>query len=103
AHQDKDDDVLVGIKSTALLFGKSTRIWLALFFAASLMLASAALALVSAPWPAYLGVIAAAAHALWQLRRFDDTNPALCLQLFRANRNFGLLLLVGMVAGCFLK
>jgi len=103
AHQDKEDDILIGVKSTALLFGKSTRGWLIFFFSLSLILISAALWLAKAPIIAHIGVIAAALHAFWQVRNFDDTNSTRCLQLFRANRNFGLLIVVGMVAGCFLK
>ena len=103
AHQDKDDDALIGVKSTALLFGKSTPIWLSIFFALSLGSIDAALWLAHAPFIAHIGVIAAAAHALWQVQNFDDTNSARCLQLFRANRNFGLLILVGMILGCLTK
>ncbi len=103
AHQDKDDDALIGVKSTALLFGNATRPWLALFFAAALTLIDTSLWLVSAPWVAHIGVAAAALHAIWQLNRFDSEDTTRCLYLFRANRNFGLIILVGMLAGCFLK
>jgi 4-hydroxybenzoate polyprenyltransferase len=103
AHQDKEDDILIGLKSTALLFGKSTRPWLIFFFALSLALLTYALWLAKAPPIAHIGIIAAAVHAIWQMKNFDDTNSALCLRLFRANRNFGLFILVGMIAGCFLK
>jgi 4-hydroxybenzoate polyprenyltransferase len=102
AHQDKDDDALIGVKSTALLFGKSTVYWLAGFFAASLALIDTSLWLVSAPLTAHIGLAAAALHAAWQVSRFDDTNAALCLQLFRANRNFGLLICVGLLIGCLI-
>jgi 4-hydroxybenzoate polyprenyltransferase len=100
AHQDKDDDALIGVKSTALLLGKSTVYWLGCFFAASLAFIDASLWLVSAPLTAHIGVAAAAMHAAWQVARFDDTNANLCLQLFRANRNFGLLICVGLLIGC---
>ena len=103
AHQDKDDDTLVGVKSTALLFGKFTPIWLSIFFALSLGGIDAALWLAHAPLITHIGVIAAAAHAFWQVQNFEDTNSARCLQLFRANRNFGLLILVGMILGCLTK
>ena len=103
AHQDKEDDVLIGLKSTALLFGKSTKSWLIVFFTLSLALLTYALWLAHAPPIAHIGILAAALHAIWQVRNFDDANSALCLQLFRANRNFGLLIVVGMIAGCFLK
>jgi 4-hydroxybenzoate polyprenyltransferase len=103
AHQDKEDDVLIGIKSTALLFGKSTKPWLIFFFALSLALLTYALWLAKAPLIAHIGIIAATVHAIWQMKNFDDANSALCLRLFRANRNFGLFIVVGMIAGCFLK
>ncbi len=103
AHQDKDDDVLIGVKSTALLFGKSTPLWLTLFFALSLLCIDFALWLAHAPLIAHIGVAAAAFHATWQIRKFDDADAARCLKLFRANRTFGLLILVGMIAGCLVK
>lgn len=97
AHQDKDDDILIGVKSTALKFGTSTRPWLAAFFT----LSAAGLVLsanwANAGWPSYLGIAAAAAHAIWQCRTFDDTNSTLCLQLFKSNRTYGLLVLSGFL------
>ena len=103
AHQDKEDDILIGVKSTALLFGKATPKWLIFFFALSLVLISTSLLLAKAPLIAHIGVLAAAAHGYWQVRTFDDANSARCLQLFRANRNFGLLIIIGMIAGCLIR
>ena len=103
AHQDKEDDVLIGVKSTALLFGKSTPTWLAIFFALSLACIDAAIWLAHAPLIAHIGVAAAAVHAIWQVKNFDDTDATRCLQLFRANRTFGLFILFGMIAGCLVK
>ncbi len=103
AHQDKEDDVLIGVKSTALKFGAATPQWLAVFFAASLVLIDLALWLVSAPLPAHVGIAGAALHATWQVVRFKDDDPALCLKLFRANRFFGLIILAGLLIGCFIQ
>ncbi len=103
AHQDKEDDVLIGVKSTALKFGAATPQWLAVFFAASLVLIDLALWLVSAPLPAHVGLAGAALHATWQVVRFKDDDPALCLKLFRANRFFGLIILAGLLIGCFIQ
>ena len=91
------------MRSTALLFGKSTPYWLYGFFGAALIAVECALRLASAPPIAHIGVLAAALHAWWQVRNFDDTDGERCLTLFRANRNFGLLILVGMIAGCFIR
>ena len=103
AHQDKEDDVLIGVKSTALLFGKSTRLWLIIFFSAALVLFDTSLWLVKAPLIAHIGIAAAAIHAGWQVKVFDDTNSARLVQLFRANRDLGLLGLAGMILGCFIR
>ena len=103
AHQDKDDDALIGVKSTALLLGKSTPSWLMIFFALSLVCIDAAIWLAHASLIAHIGLAAAALHAMWQIKNFDDTDAVRCLQLFRANRTFGLFILVGMLIGCLTK
>lgn len=103
AHQDKEDDVLIGVKSTALKFGTATPTWLAVFFAAALVLVDLGLWLVSAPLPAHVGVAGAALHATWQVVRFKDNDPALCLKLFRANRFFGLIILAGLLIGSIIQ
>ena len=97
AHQDKEDDALIGVKSTARLFGNDTARWLkrfmvvsVLFFAAAVVEAfidQSVLALVVAllaPW-------ALGAHMTWQMAKLDIDNPDTCMHLFRANRNAGLL------------
>lgn len=97
AHMDKDDDILIGVKSTALRFGSSTGSWLGTFFTLSLACLGLAALLVDAGLPTYIGIAAAAAHAIWQCRTFDDTNAARCLQLFQSNRTYGLLVLTGFL------
>jgi 4-hydroxybenzoate polyprenyltransferase len=92
AHQDKDDDLLIGVKSTALRFGKTTPAWLALFFALALLLIDAAIVLAGGSYISHMGVAGAALHAMWQLGRFRADDAARCLELFRSNRVFGLLI-----------
>jgi 4-hydroxybenzoate polyprenyltransferase len=99
AHQDKEDDAVVGVKSTALKFGDNSIYWLAGFFALALNLIDYGLWQVRAPWPAHAGVLAAAMQALWQLKRFDGNDSARCLKLFRSNRIFGLLIVAGLLIG----
>jgi 4-hydroxybenzoate polyprenyltransferase len=97
AHQDKEDDVLIGVKSTALLFGAKSKPWLAAFFALALLCFAAALWHVGAGLAPYAGLLAAAFHAVWQLQSFDHSDSALCLKLFKSNRTFGLLFLTGLL------
>jgi 4-hydroxybenzoate polyprenyltransferase len=97
AHQDKDDDILIGVKSTALKFGSNTRPWLTGFFAlTTLLLALAAWGINAGP-ATYAGIAAAALQSVWQIRAFDDADGGLCLQLFKSNRTYGLLVLAGFL------
>lgn len=97
AHQDKDDDILIGVKSTALKFGDRTIYWLGLFFAAALALIDAAIWLAGGTLIAHMGVAAAAMQAAWQMARFDPANSTRCLELFRSNRIFGLIITLALV------
>ena len=103
AHQDAEDDVLIGIKSTALLFGARTRPALAGFYALAVVLIGVALMLAGAGWPAWIGLAAFAAHLGWQIRRLEIGDPALCLWIFRSNRDAGLLLFAGLLADAVLR
>jgi 4-hydroxybenzoate polyprenyltransferase len=97
AHQDREDDALVGLKSTALLFGANTKPMLALFSAAAVILIGAAgYAAHAGLWFA-LGLLAFAAHLTWQIVRIDIDDPESCLRMFRANRDAGLILFVALV------
>ena len=69
AHQDAEDDALIGIKSTARLFGARTHRALAVFYSLAVVLIGVALVLGGARWPAWIGLVAFAAHLVWQIRR----------------------------------
>jgi 4-hydroxybenzoate polyprenyltransferase len=99
AHQDKDDDALVGIKSTALLFGTATRPWLIGFYGTALVLLLAAGYLAGLGWPFYALMAAGAVHLGWQANTVDIADPKDCLGKFKSNRDFGLIVLAGIVAG----
>ncbi|MCA3560779.1 MAG: 4-hydroxybenzoate octaprenyltransferase [Aestuariivirga sp.] len=97
AHQDKEDDALIGVKSTALKFGDKSIRWLALFFTLAIVLIDAAAWVAGAGLIAHIGVAAAALQAAWQLARFEPDNGARCLELFRSNRIFGLIITSGFL------
>jgi 4-hydroxybenzoate polyprenyltransferase len=103
AHQDAEDDALIGIKSTALLFGARTRAALMIFYGLAVVLIGAALLLAGARWPAWIGLAAFAAHLVWQIARLEISDPALCLRIFRSNRDAGLLLFVGLLADAVMR
>ena len=90
-------DALIGLKSTALKFGDQSIWWLALFFALALALIDAAVWLAGGGIIAHVGIAAAAMQAAWQLARFQPDNGARCLELFRSNRIFGLIITLGFL------
>ncbi len=106
AHQDKEDDALIGVKSTARLFAERTPQWLAGFGALSVVLMAAAVMLALPPGTARLVALAGVAgfglHLAWQLLRLRQDDPDTCLRLFRANRDAGLLPALFLAASLFL-
>ena len=98
AHQDAEDDALIGIKSTALLFGERTRPALMLFYGLAVALIGVALALAGAGWMAWIGLAAFAVHLVWQIERLEIGDPKLCLRIFKSNRDAGLLLFAGLLS-----
>lgn len=101
AHQDSEDDALIGVKSTARLFGDNSPDWLRRFLMATVGLMGLAViftaqgnASVLAMMLALAGPWAMGWHMAWQLRGLDINDAAKCLQLFRANRDTGMIPLV---------
>jgi 4-hydroxybenzoate polyprenyltransferase len=103
AHQDAEDDALIGIKSTALLFGARTRPALVVFYGLAVVLIGVALMLAGARVFAWVGLAAFAAHLAWQIRRLEIGDPALCLRIFKSNRDAGLLLFAGLLADAVMR
>ncbi|MDP3693381.1 4-hydroxybenzoate octaprenyltransferase [Bradyrhizobium sp.] len=103
AHQDAEDDALIGVKSTARLFGARTHGALAIFYGLAVLLIGVALVLAGAGFPAWIGLAAFAAHLVWQIRRLEISDPALCLRLFKSNRDAGLLLFAGLLIDAVMR
>ncbi|MBU6506374.1 MAG: 4-hydroxybenzoate octaprenyltransferase [Alphaproteobacteria bacterium] len=98
AHQDKDDDALIGVKSSALALGRRTRPFLFAFYAGAVVLWAATGARAAAAWPFWLGLAIAAAQLCWQAATVDIDDSVDCLAKFRSNRFVGWSLLLGIVA-----
>jgi 4-hydroxybenzoate polyprenyltransferase len=97
AIQDKEDDALVGVKSSARRLGERARTGIAIFYAISLLLMGAAMWSVRPEWLALLALFPAALHLSWQVASVDPNDGDLALRLFRSNRVFGLLVFLGML------
>jgi 4-hydroxybenzoate polyprenyltransferase len=103
AHQDTEDDALIGVKSTARLFGARTHGALMVFYSLAVVLIGAALALSGAGFSAWTGLVAFAAHLCWQIARLKIDDPALCLRIFKSNRDAGLLLFAGLLVDALMR
>jgi 4-hydroxybenzoate polyprenyltransferase len=97
AHQDREDDALVGLKSTALLFAERTKLALALFSMAAVILIGLSGYTAGGGMIFAIGLAAFAAHLAWQIVRIDISSPDSCLTMFRANRDAGLILFAAMI------
>jgi 4-hydroxybenzoate polyprenyltransferase len=103
AHQDREDDALVGVRSTARLFGARTRPLLALFYAGATILFGGAMFFVGTGIVAYVALAIGAAHLGWQVATLDIDDPDRCLRLFKSNRDYGWILFAGLVVDAALK
>jgi 4-hydroxybenzoate polyprenyltransferase len=103
AHQDAEDDALIGIKSTARLFGARTHQALMVFYGLAVVLIGVSLVLAGASYPAWIGLAAFAVHLCWQISRLEIGDPALCLRIFKSNRDAGLLLFAGLLVDAVMR
>ncbi|HWA30080.1 MAG TPA: 4-hydroxybenzoate octaprenyltransferase, partial [Rhizomicrobium sp.] len=101
AHQDKEDDALIGVKSTARLFGEMSSLWITGFYLATFVLISLAGVSASGSWWAVALMLPAAAQLFWQAASLRIDDPATCLTLFRANRESGLLIALALAAASY--
>jgi len=102
ALQDKADDELIGVKSTARLFGTAARPWVLRFYAVGFTLILAAGFTEHTGWPFAFVLLLAGAHLLWQVKRLDMDDPASCLTIFRSNRETGALIALAFVLASWL-
>jgi 4-hydroxybenzoate polyprenyltransferase len=109
AHQDKEDDALIGVKSTARLFAENSRHWLFAFLVMTVVLMAAAVMAATLPTgrllPLLLGLAGAWAmgwHMAWQMRGLDLDDPGQCLRKFHSNRDAGLIAALFLATGALL-
>lgn len=103
AHQDRLEDISIGIKSTAIKFGEKTDLWLTGF--AATMVSNLILSGIMSEqtWPYYLSVAAVATHLTNQIYNLKINNGKDCAEKFISNANVGLILFLGIISGILLK
>ena len=99
AHQDKVDDMLIGVKSSALWLGRHSRFAICVFYSLTMLGLTASALLASLNWPAYVGLIIGGVQLAWQANSvdFDDTDS--CLTMFRSNHLFAAIVFSGFLVG----
>lgn len=97
ALQDLRDDSIVGIKSTARFFGNNVRGGVAVCYLIAETLLLIALFLAGAHLLSLIGAFGFSMHLLYQIRAIDETSPTIAMNLFRSNRNAGLILFAGLL------
>lgn len=97
AHQDKDDDLLAGVKSTALKFGSSSPYWVGGFYTLAFLCIGFASLLAGHSLLNAAGLILPLLHMIWQLWRWDYNSAPSSLQIFKSNRIFGLLVVLAFL------
>ncbi len=102
AQQDMADDALIGVKSTALRFGERVGAYIAAFYCAATLCFFAAAFLAKTDIIFYCGLALSSAHLFWQWRKWDRHDPLSSLKIFRSNRDFGLIIMFGALAGALL-
>ncbi|XP_031618062.1 4-hydroxybenzoate polyprenyltransferase, mitochondrial [Contarinia nasturtii] len=103
AHQDKVDDLIVGIKSTALRFGENTKIWLTAFSTAMMSGLLTSGYICDQTWPYYTAVGLVGAHLAQQITSLNINDPSDCARKFISNHQVGLIIFLGIVIGTYLK
>ncbi len=99
AHQDREDDAMIGVKSTARLFGRRTREALCICYGFSFLLLLVAMSAFSLHRWGYWMMLLPAALMVWQIIRLDIDKPARCLALFKLNREVGLAVALAILVG----
>ena len=99
AHQDKEDDILIGVKSTALKFGRHTKAWLYVFYGLAFAFWLAGGLFAGLKFVYGVALIVPGAHLLWQVHALATDRPLLCLRLFKSNRDTGALLTLVLILG----
>jgi 4-hydroxybenzoate polyprenyltransferase len=97
AHQDREDDALIGVKSTARLFGTRTRLALLIFYGLAVLLIGLSGAAAGTGGVFAIGCVLFGAHLGWQIERLDIDDPDQCLRLFKSNRDAGLILFAALI------
>jgi 4-hydroxybenzoate polyprenyltransferase len=98
AHQDRTEDLAIGVKSTALTFGEDTQSWIGAFYGIAIFFWLAAGFVAGAHLIFFTSVVLVSLQLSWQVVTLDTNDPRNCLRRFRSNRDVGIALFLGLLA-----
>lgn len=98
-HQDKEDDIVVGVKSSSIKLGRNTRPVVSIFYTFAVVLLAAAGGAAGMGWFYFLMLTVAALQFIWQVATLDIDEPVNCLTRFKSNRDVGLIIFLGALLG----
>ncbi|MEO1701163.1 MAG: 4-hydroxybenzoate octaprenyltransferase [Pseudomonadota bacterium] len=102
AHQDKEDDAIIGVKSTARLFGDKTKPALVALYSSVIVMLGICFVALGTNWVAWIGLLAAGAHMVHQIIKLDIDDADQCLMLFKSNTQIGALVTLGLIAAALI-
>jgi 4-hydroxybenzoate polyprenyltransferase len=103
AHQDTEDDLMLGLRSTALKFGEDSPTWVGAFYSVAVVLWTIAGFLGGAHLVFFLTLALVGLQLSWQVSTLDVNDPKNCLRRFRSNRDVGFALFLGLAADTLLS
>lgn len=103
AHQDRDDDALIGVRSTARLFAEKTKLWLVILYGVTLLCLALSLFIAGVGVVVYLGILVASILFIWQIKTLDINDGDQCLALFQSNNKIGLAIFLALICGLFFR
>mgnify|MGYP000745890728 FL=1 len=99
AHQDREEDKIIGVKSTALRLGSNTYRWILVFYGSSLLFYLAAGWYSNMGFWFYPGMLFAGVHFIYQYISLDIDNREICLKIFKSNHHFGIIVFISLIIG----
>ncbi|MFK7839466.1 MAG: 4-hydroxybenzoate octaprenyltransferase [Bdellovibrionales bacterium] len=100
AHQDIEDDMKIGVKSTAIRFGEASKVWVSVFYL--LALKCMVLAFCAVQPLAALALLPVAGHMVFQIISWKPENAKSSLKVFQSNRDCGFLILAAALVAAFI-
>ena len=97
AHQDRSDDLHIGIKSTAILFGEKTKYWVAVFYSLMLLSLFSFGVFNQTNFLFFIGLFFIAMHLYYQIKKLDINNSKGCLKIFKSNQQVGILVVLAIL------